>query len=66
MLPSFQLQVIVAETNGYKEFSTTQTYKLYTEKDVAAIIGPSYSCESEARIAGLLNRSMISYVCCSL
>lgn len=58
----FQLQVLVAETNGYNVFSVTQTSRLYRQHNVSAIIGPPFSCVSEAKIAGILDRAMISYV----
>ncbi|KAF6020196.1 hypothetical protein EB796_021491 [Bugula neritina] len=63
ILPNHNLQVLVAETNGYNVFSVTQTSRLYRQHNVSAIIGPPFSCVSEAKIAGILDRAMISYYC---
>ncbi|XP_067931824.1 speract receptor-like isoform X2 [Watersipora subatra] len=65
ILPNHNLQVVVAETNAFQEFSTTQTLRLYREKNVSAIIGPAFQCKSEAMIASIFNRAMISYYCSS-
>lgn len=57
-----QIQVVVANTHGFEEFSVAQTSRLYQEMNVSAIIGPNFYCQAEAMIAGILNRAMMSYV----
>lgn len=58
----FQLQFLVGRTEAWEEFSVTQTGRLIQDYNVTGIVGPNFSCYSEAKIAGILNRAMVSYV----